>query len=170
MSDSESDGGELPGVREELDWMSRGILVRLFDADGTADVSELRIALGEDNGGRINYRLSNILEPEGLVSLARPEADDGKQRAKVVSLSSTGRDVAESLKGLEEGEGDEEILPLDERLDRLEAALESEFGHWGMERQREFKITFQMMRVIRDYLAERDGEEFRSYVDENFDL
>ena len=150
--------------------MAREILMKLLEADGTADVGELRIALGEDTGSSINYRIRNILGPEGLVSVARPEPENGQQRAKVVSLTGTGEEIAESLKDLEDGGSSGETLTLDERLDRLEAALESEFGHWGMDRQEEFKITFQMMRVIRDYLAEKDGEEFRSYVNENFDL
>ena len=170
MSADGDGGGESgPGI-EALDWMAREMLRGLSEAGGTADVSEIKTRVGAKNMGSINYRLNNVLVPEGLVDVMKPESDGGGPPARVLSLTGIGEGVAETIQEVESGDSDEGVLPLDERLNRLEAALESEYGHWGTERQREFKITFQMMRVIRDYLAERDGDEFRSYVNKNFDL
>ena len=39
----------------------------------------------------------------------------------------------------------------------------------SIEKQQEFQVTFEMMRTMRDFLLEEYGEDFKTYVDENFD-
>ena len=160
-------GGSGPGM-EELDWMAREILRGVDEADGTADISEIKTRIGVENVGSINYRLNNKLVPEGLVNVMRPEPDDGRQRARVLTLTGVGESVVETIREVESGDSDEGVLSLDDRLDRLEAALDSEYGMWGVEEQEQFEVTVDLMRVMRDFLLMKHGDEFKNYVDENF--
>jgi hypothetical protein len=149
--------------------MAREMLRGLFEADGTADVSEIKTRVGAENMGSINYRLSNVLVPEGLVDVMKPETDGGGPPARVLSLTGVGENVAETIREVNAGDSDGEgVLPLDERLDRLEAALDSEYGMWGVEEQEQFEVTVDLMRVMRDFLLAKHGDEFKNYVDENF--
>ena len=166
-SEGDGEAGSGPGM-EELDWMAREILRGLSEADGTADASEIRTRVGVENMGSINYRLSNTLVPEGLVDVMKPEVDEGGPPARVLSLTGLGEGVVETMKEIESGDSDEGVLPLDERLDRLEAALDSEHGMWGVQEQEQFETTVELVRVMRDFLLMKHGDEFKEYVDENF--
>lgn len=168
-NDEAGEDGEtdLPGSASGLDWKSQEILRTLLKADGTADVGELRTRLGEENGSPVNYRVKNKLKPEGLVSVARPGVEEGRQRAKVISLTELGEDVAEELLGQDSDEDD--TLSLDERFNRLEAGLDSKYGLWDLDRRRQFELTVELSRVMRDFLGEKYPEEFQEYAEEHFD-
>lgn len=168
-NDEAGEDGEtdLPGSASGLDWKSQEILRTLLKADGTADVGELRTRLGEENGSPVNYRVKNKLKPEGLVSVARPGVEEGRQRAKVISLTGLGEDVAEELLG-QDNDGDD-TLSLDERFNRLEAGLDSKYGLWDLDRRRQFELTVELSRVMRDFLGEKYPEEFQEYAEEHFD-
>lgn len=165
--DSMDDGAEVPLI--DLDWMSREMIRELDKADGTATSTEVRIGVGVENMGSINHRLGERLEPWGLIDVIHREKINGEHQSRIFTLTRPGERLAEELKELEEGDRKEDPLPLDQRLKRLESALDSDYGMLSIEKQQEFQVTFEMMRTMRDFLLEEYGEDFKTYVDENFD-
>ena len=167
VSDTPTDDDPVLEIAD-LDWMSRELLVNLDDADGTANTRELKQVIGIENTGSINHRLEDYLTPGQLVEEFHPEKRGVTTPPKVLSLTSQGEEVAEMIKQVEAGEDEEGQLPLDQRLDRLESGLEARYGSLDLDAQRELRTTVELMRVMRDFLLEKHGDEFRSYIEENF--
>lgn len=161
---------EARGLLPSLDWMARDMITVLDETDGPANVTEIRLRLGIDEVRKLNYRVRDKLVPMELVDVMQPEVESGQAVAKVLTLTGRGKRVAEVLRENEDELDEENQLPLRERIERLETIRNSPFGMWDSNRENEFRLTFELMRVMRDYLAERDGDEFRDYVDENFSL
>jgi hypothetical protein len=110
---------------DDLDWKSRDILEVLFDATEELTTSEIRDSTGIEPNRVILYRITEYLEPMGLVETRQPPAEGGTVvPAKRIQLTEEGERVAD---GLQEDDGDEglSIADLPERIDQLSSLVES---------------------------------------------
>ena len=117
------------GGDDELDWLSGDILIALYHGDGVLNMTELKSETGIDTNQKITYRLNEKLEPFGFVEVSLPESEDGRQPAKVVSLTSRGEGMAGQL--LDEDESDDfsistEVEQLRAEVNKLESKVESQ--------------------------------------------
>jgi DNA-binding MarR family transcriptional regulator len=156
-------GTENGVARDDIDWKSEAVLWAIHENGGAANTSEIRSITGIDQNAIVLYRLNNKLAPLGLVDLMQPEADAGRPRAKVATLTERGKELADRLAEVHEEPAIE--LVLGERVDRLEARANSDYGMWSGDKQREYEQVVDAVRVIRDYIDQRD-DEFREFADD----
>ena len=92
-----------PDSGNELDWISRGVLVALNDNGDSATTTEIKTLTGVTEGTKVPYRLKNKLAPAGLVDLDRPGMDEkGRPLPMDATLTDDGKEMAEELQELEE--------------------------------------------------------------------
>lgn len=112
-----------------MDWLSRDILIALYHGDGVLNMTELKSETGIDTNQKITYRLNEKLEPFNFVEVSLPESEDGRQPAKVVSLTSRGEGMAGQL--LNEDESDDfsistEVEQLHAEMNKLTSTVEEQ--------------------------------------------
>lgn len=104
-----------------LDQLGIDILRALVDHDGEADSTALRKYLGLNSDSarsRFNYRVTEYLEPEGLIETHQPEPKPGKYPPKILMLTEDGRELLEELEPESAGSG------IADRLQRLEEQVD----------------------------------------------
>jgi chromosome segregation ATPase len=80
-----------------LDWRSIEIVQALGDAGEPLTTSTIRDATAIEDNRRILYRVSDHLEPEGLVRTQQPAREGTAIPAKKIELTDDGRDVAQAI-------------------------------------------------------------------------
>jgi len=103
----------------EIDQLGIDILKALVDHDGKADSTALREYLGLDGRSRFNYRISEYLEPEGLIETTQPEPEPGMYPPKIISLTEGGKQYLDELNNDEDAS-----RGIAERLERIEEQVD----------------------------------------------
>lgn len=80
-----------------LDWRSIEIVQALGDADEPLTTSTIRDTTAIEDNRRILYRVSDHLEPEGLVRTQQPTREGTAIPSKKIELTDDGRDVAQAI-------------------------------------------------------------------------
>jgi prefoldin subunit 5 len=104
-----------------LDQLGIDILTALVDHDGEADSTALRkyLGLSDDSArSRFNYRVTEYLEPEGLIETHQPDPEPGKYPPKILMLTKEGQELLEDLNSESASSG------IADRLQRLEEQVD----------------------------------------------
>lgn len=116
-------------VADSLDWKSIEILRALADAETALTTTEVREATDLGENRIILYRISEYLEPQGLVSTYQPEASGTVVPAKEISLTESGQELTTDLEtadetGLTLSDIPEKVHQLSERVDTTQAEID----------------------------------------------
>lgn len=105
---------------ENLDWKSLDILRVLGETDEELTTSEIRETTGIEPNRIIRYRVSEYLEPGGLVETRQPTSEGTVVPAKRIQLTEHGREVVADL-----GDRDDDVTvsELPERLEQVNSRL-----------------------------------------------
>ncbi len=87
---------------DSLDWKSIEILRALADAETALTTTEVREATDLSENRIILYRITEYLEPQGLVSTYQPEATGTVVPAKEISLTESGHELTTDLETTDE--------------------------------------------------------------------
>lgn len=114
---------------DSLDWKSIEILRALTDAETSLTTTEVREATDLGKNRIILYRISEYLEPQGLVSTHQPETSGTVVPAKEISLTEAGEELTVDLdtlddRGLTLTDIPEKVHQLSERLDKTQTEIE----------------------------------------------
>lgn len=114
---------------DSLDWKSIEILRALADAETALTTTELREVTDLGKNRIILYRISEYLEPQGLVSTHQPETNGTAVPAKEISLTEAGEELTADLdssgdRGLTLTDLPEKVHQLSERLDKTHTEIE----------------------------------------------
>ncbi|MCF2165455.1 hypothetical protein [Halobacterium salinarum] len=107
-------------VDVDLDVLGEEMLAALEQHDGGATTSELREYLGVDSRTKINYRITEFLAPQDLITTHQPPAKPGDIPPKELTLTEKGARVLDQL--AQERELNRDAA---ERITRLEEQVQS---------------------------------------------
>jgi len=111
---------QVDSVDVDLDVLGQEMLAALEQHDGSATTSEIRDFLGVDSRTKINYRITESLVPQELITTHQPEAQPGNIPPKELSLTEKGARVLDQLD--QERELNRDAA---ERITRLEEQVQS---------------------------------------------
>jgi DNA-binding PadR family transcriptional regulator len=119
----------MSSTADSLDWKSIEILQALAGAGTSLTTTEVREATDLGKNRIILYRISEYLEPQGLVSTHQPEATGTVVPAKEISLTDAGTELTTALDspddhGLTLTDLPEKVYQLSERLDKTQTEIE----------------------------------------------
>ncbi|KYH24227.1 hypothetical protein HAPAU_36980 [Halalkalicoccus paucihalophilus] len=106
-----------------FDWRSIEILQALTQADEALETSVIRDATAVEDNRRILYRVTEHLEPAGLVTTTQPNRDGTTIPPKKVTLTETGREATQSIQNNRDGDNTLEDLP--GLVDQLQAEVDA---------------------------------------------
>ncbi|KYH23867.1 hypothetical protein HAPAU_39460 [Halalkalicoccus paucihalophilus] len=106
----------------DLDWRSIEILQALNEADDALETSAIRDATAVEDNRRILYRVSEYLEPDGLVTTTQPDRNGTTIPPKRIALTEAGSEVAQSIVNSRGNASNLEDLP--SLVDQLQATVE----------------------------------------------
>lgn len=114
---------------DSLDWKSIEILRALADAETALTTTEVREATDLGENRIILYRISEYLEPRGLVSTHQPEATGTVVPAKEISITKSGKELTTDLDttdetGLTLSDLPEKVHQLSERVDTTQTEID----------------------------------------------
>ncbi|WP_122091406.1 hypothetical protein [Halalkalicoccus subterraneus] len=114
---------------DSLDWKSIEILRALADAETALTTTEVREATDLGENRIILYRISEYLEPQGLVTTHQPEATGTVVPAKEISLTESGQELTTDLEttdetGLTLSDLPEKVHQLSERVDQTQTEID----------------------------------------------
>lgn len=114
---------------DSLDWKSIEILRTLADAETALTTTEVREATDLSENRVILYRITEYLEPQGLVSTHQPETTGTVVPAKEISLTESGHELTTDLEtadetGLTLSDLPEKVHQLSERVDTTQAEID----------------------------------------------
>jgi len=89
--------GDVVPDRDRLDPLCIEMLMAVDKQGGTATTREIRKLIGEDSTTRTNYRISEYLEPMGLVDVERPDDDEFATPPKILHLTEQGEEILETV-------------------------------------------------------------------------
>jgi chromosome segregation ATPase len=107
----------------DLDWRSIEILQALTQADGPLETSTIRDSTAVEDNRRILYRVTEHLEPAGLVTTTQPDRAGTTIPPKKVTLTETGREATQSIQNNRDGDSTLEDLP--GLVDQLQAEVDA---------------------------------------------
>lgn len=119
----------MSSTADSLDWKSVEILRALADAESTLTTTEVREATDLSENRIILYRISEHLEPRGLVTTHQPDATGTVVPSKELSLTDDGNDLiadftAADDRGLTLTDLPDKVRQLSDRLDTTQAEIE----------------------------------------------
>lgn len=105
---------------DDLDWKALEILRVLRETEEELTTSEIRETTGLEPTRVIRYRVSEYLEPAGLVKSRQPTGEGTVVPAKRIQLTERGREFAADL-----GDRDDDVSvsELPERLEQVDSRL-----------------------------------------------
>lgn len=115
------DTTDMAATSEKLDWKSLEILRVLGETDEELTTSEIRETTGIEPNRIIRYRVSEYLEPAGLVETRQPTSEGTVVPAKRIQLTENGREVVADLG--DRGDDDVSLNELPERLEQVDTRL-----------------------------------------------
>lgn len=95
----------------DLDWRSIEILQALAQAEGPLETSTIRDSTAVEDNRRILYRVTEHLEPAGLVTTTQPDGKGTTIPPKKITLTEQGREAAQSIQNNRDGDSTLEDLP-----------------------------------------------------------
>lgn len=111
---------QVDSVDADLDVLGEEMLAALEQHDGSATTSEIREYLGVDSRTKINYRITEFLTPQDLITTHQPPAKPGNIPPKELTLTEKGARVLDQL--AQERELNRDAA---ERITRLEEQVQS---------------------------------------------
>lgn len=129
----------MAAASENLDWKSLNILRVLGDTDEELTTSEIRETTGIEPNRIIRYRVSEYLEPAGLVETRQPTSEGTVVPAKRIQLTEQGRELVADL---DDPDDDISVSELPERLEQVKSRLHTleqqvEQNNAALEKRRE---------------------------------
>ncbi|KYH24383.1 hypothetical protein HAPAU_33660 [Halalkalicoccus paucihalophilus] len=107
----------------DLDWRSIEILQALAQADGSLETSTIRESTAVEDNRRILYRITEHLEPAGLVITTQPNRDGTTIPPKKVTLTEQGQEATQSIQN--NRDGDSTLKDLPGLVDQLQAEVDA---------------------------------------------
>ena len=107
----------------DLDWRSIEILQALAQADEPLETSTIRDSTAVEDNRRILYRVTEHLEPAGLVTTTQPDRNGTTIPPKKVALTEKGKEATQSIQTTRNGDSTLEDLP--GLVDQLQAEVDT---------------------------------------------
>lgn len=107
----------------DFDWRSIEILQALAQADGPLETSTIRDSTAVEDNRRILYRVTEHLEPAGLVTTTQPDRDGTTIPPKKITLTEKGQETTQSIQDGQDQATDLNDLP--GLVDQLQAEVDT---------------------------------------------